>query len=59
MSHLNIPNQQKVHLDCRRIILPVLVISIGVNLNGCALVDRGIPVPESLVNATTGCAVNW
>ena len=49
MSYLNIPNKLKVHLEWRRFILPVLVFGIGVNLNGCALVDRVIPVPESLV----------
>jgi len=46
---MNIPKQLKVQLDWRRIIMPVLVFSIGVNLIGCALVDRGLPVPESLV----------
>jgi hypothetical protein len=40
-------NQLKAYFEWFRFILPVLVFSIGVNLVGCAAVDRGNPVPST------------
>jgi len=50
---LNRNNQLMAFLDWVRFFLPILIFSIGTNLVGCALVDRGIPVPESLVSQAT------
>jgi hypothetical protein len=49
MQYLHRNNHLKARLDWFRFILPVIVFTIGTNMVGCALVDRGIPVPESLI----------